>query len=320
MHVIVPFASGMSEASRHVLHDLELPQLAAIVATFEADARDDADPHTYSPPHERAIAASRHWRGEDGTWPFAAECAMRDGVDAGGLAWGLLTPCHWLLGRDHVVMTDPASLDLDEAASRALFAAARPLFEDDGFTAEWGAPTRWYVARDDLDGFPTASLDRVIGRDVEAWIGHDDAAREVARRVVRRLQSEVQILWHTHDVNDAREADGLASINSFWLSGCGRAQAGSAADALRPDVDDRLRTPALAADWVAYADAWRALDDGPLRALAQRAAEADSDGAASITLCGERAWQRLSSRRLSAWQRWRRRASASAAHALLVGL
>ena len=248
MHVLVPFASADPEAARHVIRDLALPNLAALVAAFEVEVRDDGDARDFSPPHERALAAWRGWQAGDGAFPVAAHLAAGDGIDTGHGAWGLVSPCHWLLGRDHAVMTDPDALALDEPASRALYDAARPLFADDGFATAFGSPTRWYVARDDLDGFPTASLDRAIGRDVGHWIGHDDPRHVAVRRQVRRLQSEVQILFHAHDVNDDREARGLAAVNSFWLSGCGRAQP-VRDDAAAPEVDARLRSPVLAADW-----------------------------------------------------------------------
>ena len=53
-------------------------------------------------------------------------------------------------------------------------------------------------------------------------------------------------------------------------------------------VDDRLRAPLLADDWSAWAEAWHALDAGPLRELV------DASGEARLSLCGERlarSWQ-----------------------------
>ncbi|MFY1004846.1 hypothetical protein ACNF5F_25790, partial [Escherichia coli] len=76
-------------------------------------------------------------------------------------------------------------------------------------------------------------------------------------RSVRRLQSEVQMLLHTHPVNGTREAEGAPPVNSFWLSGCGPHQSDASADVM---LDDRLAAPALAEDWSAWTAAWRALD------------------------------------------------------------
>jgi hypothetical protein len=157
----------------------------------------------------------------------------------------------------------------------------------------WGAPARWYAAHPTLDGLPCASPDRVIGRNVDLWLPPHPQARRV-----RRLQSEVQMLLYRLPLNDEREARGALTVNSFWLSGCGRAQPVRAEEPV--DVDERLRGPALAEDWVAWADAWRALDDGPVAELAQRARLGEP---AAVVLCGERHAERHDAEPPSAWQR-----------------
>ena len=55
-----------------------------------------------------------------------------------GAAWGLLTPTHWQVGREQIVLRDPAALELDEAESRALLQAVRELFESRGLGAALG--------------------------------------------------------------------------------------------------------------------------------------------------------------------------------------
>ena len=307
MHLLVPFASDQSEACRHVLRDLALPNLSRLLARLEPAARDDGPAASFSPPHERALAGLRGWHGGDGALPFAAAAALSDGVAVGERAWGLLTPAHWLLGRDHATMLDPAGLALSEAESRALFEAIRGLFESEGFAAAWGAPERWYVAHDELAGYPTASLDRVIGRDVDPWLGE---TRSAAGRRIRRLQSEAQLVFHAHPVNEAREARGEPVANSFWLSGCGRAQA--IADAAEPNIEPSLRAPLLAGDWAGWAEAWQRLD-------AEAIAHADRTDA-TLTLCGERSAARFEARPQGLVQRLRRRWQASEAHAVLEGL
>ncbi len=312
MHLLVPFASDDSEACRHVLRDLALPNLSRLLARLEPAARDDAGASTFSPPHERALAAARGWRGGDGALPFAARSAHADGVAVGAGAWGLVTPAHWLLGRDHATMLDPAVLELGEAESRALFAPICELFASEGFATAWGAPDRWYVGHDELEGFATASLDRVIGRNVDRWLGE---TRSPVGRRVRRLQSEAQLVFHAHPVNEAREARGAPVVNSFWLSGCGRAQplaAGADAGA-EPSVDASLRAPLLGADWAAWAEAWHRLDAGAIAAAGQ-------SEEATLTLCGERGAARFETGSLGLLQRLRRRWNAAEAHAVLEGL
>ncbi len=127
MHLLVPFASDRSEACQHVLRDLALPNLERLLALLTPAGRDEGDAGSFSPPHERALAAAWGWHGDDGLLPFAAHAAAGDGIATGDLAWALLTPAHWQLGRDDVTLLDPALLGLAEAESRALFASAGEL-------------------------------------------------------------------------------------------------------------------------------------------------------------------------------------------------
>ena len=313
MHLLIPFASALSEASSHVLSDLHLPNLARLLARLTPATLDAGDEYSLSPPHERALAAAWGWRGDDGALPFAAHAAALDGVSVGALAWGLVTPAHWHVGREHVTLADPEALQLTEAESRAGFEAVRELFESEGFTLVWAAPSRWYAAHPSLAELPCAALDRVIGRNVDLWIRPGPKANPQAR-LLRRLQSEVQLLLYPHALNDEREQRGALTLNSFWLSGCGRRQTTVANDLV---VNDTLRAPLLAQDWAAWADAWRALDRA---ALASLLAAAQAGEPASLTLCGERSAQRFDNATRSRWQQLGSRFKSPAPHTILEAL
>jgi hypothetical protein len=295
MHLVIPFAAPASEAGTQALSTLTLPNLSALLAVAGEPTLDAGDSSNLSPPHERALARILGFAGADGAIPWAAWRAAADGIAVQtppDLAWGQLTPVHCHVGTDQVTLLDPDELGLDEAASRAWLEAVHDLFADDGFVLVYGAPTRWYAAHESLAGLVTASLDRVIGRDLHPWL---PPAREA--RQWRRLQNEVQMRLHTHPLNAEREAQGLLPVNSLWLSGCGPRQ--GARDTVGLSIDERLRRPAMAEDWGAWVQAWQALDAGPVAAL--------RDQSATLTLCGEHsaatwtlqprnAWQRLTAR------------------------
>ena len=283
MRLLIPFASTLAEPCRHTIRDLQLPALTRLLARLAPTQRLGGDEASLTPPHELARAATLGWHGADGCLPWAAWLAQRDGVDGlGERPWGLLTPVHWAVGADGVRLVDPAALALDAAESRALFEAVRHLFESEGWRVAWGAPLRWYASHDALRDLPCAALDRAIGGNVDDWLQPGPRLG-----LVRRLQSEAQMLLYHAPVNDAREARGALAVNSFWLSGCGAAQAVTDDADLRED--DRLRAPALAQDWAAWAEAWQALDRGPLAELLQRLGRGEP---VALTLCGERAAQR----------------------------
>jgi hypothetical protein len=194
------------------------------------------------------------------------------------------------LGTERVSLTNPAELGLDEAESRILFEAVRELFQDDGWALHWGAPSRWYATHASLAQVRSASLDRVIGRNVDWWLNEHPEQRQ-ALRLTRRLQAEVQMLLQGHPLNAQREARGQQPVNSIWLSGTGPTQPPAAATDARLGlcVDHRLRGPALAGDWSAWATAWTELDAGPLMALeAALKASHSTRAAVALSLCGER--------------------------------
>ena len=313
MHLLIPFASALSDAAVQVVHDLSLPNLSWLLARLAPTARDEGDPYTPSPPHERALATAWGWQGSAGALPFAARAAAADGIEVFELAWGLITPVHWHLGRDQVTLVDPQALALTEAESRAAFDAVRELFESEGFRFKYGAALRWYAAHESLADLPSASLDRVIGRNVERWMRVDAGARPQPK-LMRRLQSELQLLLYPHPMNAEREARGELTLNSFWLSGCGRFQP---SDESRVQVDASLRDALLANDWTAWADAWRALDAGGLARL-REAVEQGRQSA--LTLCGERSAQRFDSLPRSLWQRVSGRWQARPPHSVLEDL
>jgi hypothetical protein len=304
MQWIVPYAAPASDDARALLRTLQLPHLQARLTTLTQVHRDDGEPDALSPPHERALARALGFAGADGELPWGAWLAQRDGIAvAGDLAWGLVTPVHWEVAADHVRLADPQALQLAEADARVLFDAVHPLFVDAGLLLVWGAPLRWYAAHESLAELPCASLDRVIGRAVDAWMPGGPHAR-----LLRRLQNEVQMLLYAHGLNEEREARGLLPVNSFWLSGCGLPQAprGEA-----PQVADALREPALAGDWAAWGQAWAQLDAELGRI---------DDPALSLVLCGERSAVQFDTRPRSLLRRLQGTLRPAAAGPLLESL
>jgi hypothetical protein len=281
MHVLIPFAAARSEGCRAAMGEASWPVLTQLLARLPEVDRDRGEETSFSAPHERVLARALGWPVADGLLPWAARDAARAGIAVGDAAWGLVSPVHWRVGADRVDLFDPESLELTEAESRAFFAAVQPLFTDEGWRLEYAAAHAWYASHPTLTALPTASLDRVIGRNVDAWLG--DAAGPA--RIVRRLQAEVQMLLHTHAVNERREERGLPSVNSFWLSGCGAARP-ALATAAEPQIALDLRGPALAEDWQAWRAAWQRLEEGLIAGLLvaqQRGNEI------VLTLAGEKA-------------------------------
>jgi hypothetical protein len=277
MHLMIPHASAVDAACVHTLDDLALPHLAGLLGLLKPGGeRIGSDEYSLNTPREQALAALRgSGAARHDTLPTAAWLAEQHGLDA-GLGWALLTPLHLSVGSDQITALSPEALNLDAAESRAFFESLAELWPvAEGWQAHWLGPTQWLLAHDSLAGLASASLDRVVLRNVDGWMPE-------ARRL-RTLQNELQMLLHRHPLNAAREARGELELNSVWISGCGAG--GGAALPADLQVDERLRAPLLAGDWAAWAEAWRALDAGPLAALLQQARAAEP---VRLTLSGER--------------------------------
>lgn len=283
-HLIVPYAATGAHIAQPAPQPggipalPPLPHLARLLARLELQERDAGDEYSLSAPHERALARALGLPAADGATPWAA---WQAGIVGRACAW--FTPCHWQAGMDQVTLQPPEGLGLDEAESRALLEALRPWAEEDGIALVFESAGRWRAEGDVFANLPWASLDRVAHRRVDAWL--PDGQQQPQARGLLRLQNEAQMLFYTHPVNDVRAARGLASVNGFWISGTGSWN-GSANPA--PQLDDRLRQPALRGDMSAWSRAWGELDQSVMAALLERAERGE---AIRLTLCGERSAQ-----------------------------
>lgn len=281
-HLLIPGAASASEGCQQAQQGLALPHLDRLLARLSPHpARsDDGEETSFTPPHERALARALGLPAEDGHIPWAAWHRHQQGLSTDGEAWAFVTPCQWQVSTDHVTLRDPEQLGLDEAASRALLAIVAPWFAEDGITLHYDQPTRWLASGPLFANLATASLERVLLRDVRAWMPDAKQAR-----TLHRLHSEMQMLLYTHAFNDERTARGLPVVNSFWVHGAGALPQPVPAPSAAPHMPTPLRDTALREDWRAWAQAWATLDAGPVAELLR---QAEAGAPVTLTLCGER--------------------------------
>jgi len=282
-HLVVPFASCSSAAWRETIKKIppaSLKNLSLLLQRMTLTATDEGNALSLSTPHERVIARCQGLTPvsgglTDGLIPWAAQLA----ADTAGKAWAFITPCHWAMGREHATLTDPSALGVTADESQALLAAMQPYFETDGITLYMSQPGLWLAEGEIFRDLPTASLDRVLGRNVDAWLPGAKTSRSL-----RRLQNEMQMLLYTHPINDERAASGKRSVNSFWISGTGALAQPASPMPDTPMAPRVLAEAVFADDWSGYADAWAGLDANDLARLLARQR---SGGAVRLTLCGE---------------------------------
>jgi hypothetical protein len=281
---------------------LDAPALAHLLARADRMRPQSASPEHETPdthdgfaralPHERWLAQQHEVQD---ALPLAVASMRALGLAQDGIPtdsyWLMLNPVHIHIARDHLVLTDQRQLDVTEAESMALFAAAAPYFDEAGHTLLYGGAHLWFMRADAWRTLQTASPDAACGHNIDIWMPQGDGARDW-----RKLQNEVQMLWHAHPVNLHRADRGLPPVNSLWLWGgadsahaaphdtyrnvfncntpltalCGPAssqlRAANAAELLQNAnapcllVLDDLIAAALAEDWSAWLQQWQMLD------------------------------------------------------------
>lgn len=285
-HLLIPLAASPSAGCQQALRDLSLPHLDRLLSRMTPAGMDSGEETDFSPPHERALARALGLAcSAQGITPWAAWRLVEVGAKGSeSTAWAYITPCQWHVSTDHVTMLDPAALRLTPDSSHELLTILAPWFAEDGIDLymDENDPARWIARGDVFEGVATASLDRVIQRDVRAWMPLAENAEHTRR--IHRLQTEMQMLLYTHPINDARAQANLPPVNTFWLHGAGRLTAPPPLPQVPPRMPLTLRDPALREDWRGWAEAWRALDAGPVAELEKHVA---SGGRALLTLCGE---------------------------------
>ena len=144
-----------------------------------------------------------------------------------------IQPIHLHATRDHLVLMHPDHIPLTAAESAALLAEAKPLLQDE-FKADVIAadPQHWFINPAHFASLATHSVDQAHGRNIDWWLPRDTT--EVGKaRAWRKLQNEIQMLWHISPINEARYANGLPAINSIWISGIGSISDLQAPDSIR---------------------------------------------------------------------------------------
>lgn len=211
--LVLPFALPLPEFAPDLVRALQAPALAALLSRTSRVERAPQPDLAHALPHESWLARELGL-GADGRTPFAIAAMRGLTLDPGVGRWHIVTPAHIQIARSHLMMADTRQVSLGDDDGRALFEAARSLCEEIGHALRYGDAHTWFLRADDWTGFDTASPDTVANMDLT-----DFMPKGAQAQAYRRLQNEVQMAWHAHPVNAAREARRLPVVNAFWVWG-----------------------------------------------------------------------------------------------------
>jgi hypothetical protein len=266
-HWVIAYAApdsvALREAMTHALGTLYLPNLQKLLSRMACVSKLSTAPEgvgAFLMPHESAPQLM-------GATPLLGKEAI-------------MTPCHWQVGMNEVILLNPKELALNEDESRQLLSAIQPYFEEDGLEVVYESPLVWRVTGDLLDGLPLASIDRVVGQNIKPWMPEHQRAK-----TLQRLQSEMQMLLYQHPVNDERSLKGRWTVNSFWLH--------RRLEQLYPDSADfgvalDLRETVQPFNAKLWQQAWQHLDATLCPSLLQAL---DQNHEFSLSLCSETSWR-----------------------------
>ena len=267
--LLIPDLLWPREAGDEPYRDLELPALTRLLARAELTSYPAVSMEAW------LCTAFEVERQQD--WPVAPLTLGVDGGDPDDSYWLRCDPVCLEPHRAQVQLVQDGSCTPARAEADALAATLNSHFAADGLVVRPLRPHRWYLALERAPSLVTHSLPEVLGQDINRYLPHGDE-----RLRWHRILNEVQMLWHEHPVNAAREQRGERPINSVWVWGGGTRPAVRGRPFGAVWSDDALAV-ALA---VASDSAARALPDSAAALFAEDAHAGDRQLAALPQLRG----------------------------------
>jgi len=149
-------------------------------------------------------------------WPVAPFSWLGEGGEPDTRYWLRADPVHLRAERDALVLIDAAHLALEPESARRVVDALNAHFESERVQFFAPHPNRWYAALEQTPAIATAPLRSVVGCSIDPLLPHGSGAL-----TWHRWLNEIQMLLHSHAVNQARETADQPTVNSVWFWGGG---------------------------------------------------------------------------------------------------
>jgi hypothetical protein len=166
-----------------------------------------------------------------------------------------------IVAQDRTTLIGLSDLHLQPFEVEQLVQAAKPILGDsgDGIWLEPRDDGRWRVHSNFDTDAVLASPEVLTAEDLGDWWPTGQAWRGWRRRL-----NELQMIWHDHPVNLARQRAAAAPINSLWLYGGGGIVRGN------PEAQshwiDCLSASAQNNDWAQWLEDWGSVESHALQA------------------------------------------------------
>lgn len=151
-------------------------------------------------------------------WPGAAPITLAyDMPEAQAGFWLRADPVLLQPSIDNLILLPANHLAITQAESDALIQSLNHHFVEDGMTFYAPTPDRWYVHCTVSPQIDFTALEEVVGRQIDVFLPAGEEAL-----LWHRYLNEIQMLFYTHPVNEARALARQPLISSVWFWGGGQ--------------------------------------------------------------------------------------------------
>lgn len=204
IHIVIPDLFLPRQLAAYAGADLVLPALEKILA------RAQVEPLKVDT-LEAWLCQQFGLKGE----AIAPITLLAEGVLPDAYYWMRADPVGVSMQRDQMVLRADSLLSEDEA--RQLCATLNEHFKADGLRFLAPHPQRWYVRLEKEPELHTLALAQVVGGNIHT---HLPTGAHALRW--HSIFNEIQMLFHEHAVNQAREQRGEHAISGIWFWGGGK--------------------------------------------------------------------------------------------------
>lgn len=126
-------------------------------------------------------------------------------------------PVHLITNQDHLAMSEPADLKLDQDEADALVAEILAQLAEDSWQLHALKPGAWYLTTNKTINMKTFPTQDVIGKNIYNYLptGPDALSWQ-------KLEIEIQGALHASAINRKRGQAGKLPVNSLWFWGAGK--------------------------------------------------------------------------------------------------
>nr|AFI78562.1 signal peptide protein [uncultured bacterium ws633F6] len=158
------------------------------------------------------------WQTDDETdVPVAALEGLAQGAsDQRDSFWFRADPVNLQEDQNYLMMSYPSEMNLDLEEAESLAYSVNQHFAEDGWSIVVADARRWYLKLDKPADIQTTAAWRAVGKDVFNLMPVGNNSRQWHSWLM-----ELQMLFYSHPVNEARGAQGLTAVSGLWLWGGG---------------------------------------------------------------------------------------------------